>query len=346
MAVNFDFIRRLGAGYFGEVWLAIDTGLNVERAVKLIPPTKVLNPGNFFQEAQTLKALEHQNIIRVEETGTLQGGRIYVSMEFLKKGSLEDEARGGYLDLTRIKTLFIDILRGLGHAHSNGIVHRDIKPGNILIGDNREGKLSDFGLALPVGVSPKSIGVKDYIYFMHQAPEISKTNVYTIQSDIYACGVTLYRLINGDSYLPSASSPQEIRKLTILGKFPDRTKYREFVPRSLKTIVNRAMNIDPAKRYQTADELRHALERLPVEKNWRETSLPNGKRWTCGWGNACYEVFRFKDQKHKWNVTVKKGSSKNNLRRIRDLCSEGLSKKEAEKHSRKLLQDFLSGKLT
>jgi serine/threonine protein kinase len=110
MAVNFDFEERLGAGYFGEVWLATDTGLNARRAVKLISPNRVLNPGNFFHEAQMLKSVEHANVVRVEETGTIDDQRIYVAMEYLRKGSLEDEAKGSYVDLTRAKRLMIDVL--------------------------------------------------------------------------------------------------------------------------------------------------------------------------------------------------------------------------------------------
>ena len=92
MSVGFDFKKRLGAGHFGEVWHAVDLGLNSECALKCIPPDKVINKKNFYQEAQTLKAAEHANIVRVNETGKLDDDRIYVSMEFLANGSLEDEA--------------------------------------------------------------------------------------------------------------------------------------------------------------------------------------------------------------------------------------------------------------
>ena len=95
MTVSFDFKKRLGSGYFGEVWHAIDTGLNAECALKCIPKDKVINQANFFQEAQVLKTAEHANIVSVKDTGELTDGRIYVAMEYLRKGSLEDEASGG-----------------------------------------------------------------------------------------------------------------------------------------------------------------------------------------------------------------------------------------------------------
>jgi serine/threonine protein kinase len=237
MAAQFDFIKRLGAGHFGEVWLAMDTSLNVNRALKLIPPDKVLNKSNFFHEAQILNSAEHPNVVRVEETGTLGDGRIYVAMEYFSKGSLEDEASGAYVALTRAKRLMIDVLRGLEYAHSKGILHRDIKPANILVGHTSEGKLSDFGLAIPAGYAPKSIGVKDYAYILHLAPEVPLRGEYSAQSDIHACGVTLYRLVNGDSYLRPLS-PTEILKQSKAGRYPDRSSYREFIPRPLRALIN------------------------------------------------------------------------------------------------------------
>ena len=74
MAVSFDFLKRLGSGHFGEVWLVTDTGLNAERVLKLIPSDKVPNPQNFFHEARILKGVEHANVIQVHETGTMRDG--------------------------------------------------------------------------------------------------------------------------------------------------------------------------------------------------------------------------------------------------------------------------------
>lgn len=345
MAVQFELQKKLGSGHFGEVWLAADTGLNVVRAVKLILPDKVPNPDNLFCEAQILKAAEHPNVVCVEETGTMGDGRIYLAMEYLPKGSLDDEAKGAYVELSRAKALMIDVLRGLEHAHLQGILHRDIKPANILIGESSEGKLSDFGLAVPIGGDLDVLGVKQYAYILHLAPEVWEKDEYSIRSDIYACGVTLYRLVNGDSYLPILSSPSEISAQIIKGKFPDRTQYREFVPRPLRMIINKAMHVEPSKRYTSAQEMRHALEQVIVEKNWQEKILPNGIQWTCGWSRKCYEVKRNCGRDNKWNVIVQKGRSKNSLRRMNALCEEGLSKQGAEQVTRRILQNFVLGRL-
>ena len=345
MAGNFDFQKRLGAGNFGEVWLANDTGLNAVRAVKLISPSKVLDPSNFFHEAQTLKTAEHPNVIRVEETGIFSDGRIYVAMEYLPKGSLEDEVKGAYIDVTRAKRIMIDVLRGLEHAHSKGILHRDIKPANILIGQNSEGKLSDFGLAIPAGLNLAALGVKDYAYIFHQAPEIfqNASNQFSYANDIYACGVTLYRLVNGDSYLPPLL-PMEIKDACIQGKFPDRTYYREFICKALKLVINKAIHVDPSKRYSSAKAMRHALEQVAVTMNWNEKKLPNGYKWTCGCNNKCYEVIRIESPKDNCSVTVRTGKSKANLRKTTSLCQDKLSLPKAQQLTRKILQDFVTGK--
>jgi serine/threonine protein kinase len=286
VATSFDLKERRGAGHFGEVWRAIDVGLNAERAVKLIPSSKVLDPAKLFHEAQVLKAVEHPNVVRAEDTGIMADGRIYIAMEFLSKGSLEDEAKGAYVGLTRAQRLMVDALRGLQHAHAKGLLHRDIKPANILIGNNGEGKLSDFGLAIPAGIDFKSLGVKHYAYFIHLAPEVITNRQYSVQSDIYAAGVTLYRLVNGDTFLPTLD-PLTTRQAILDGHYPDRAKYREFIPRPLRVLINRAMDPLPAQRFNSADEMRHALERITLQMNWIESVVTGGMRWVCGWNARC-----------------------------------------------------------
>src|SRR6266571_4635750 len=107
MAGDFEYHKRLGAGHFGEVWLVTDKGLNATRALKIIPKDKLINQSNFFAEAQTLKAAEHPNIVRVEETGLFDDGSVYVAMEYLRRGSVADAARGAPLAMSRGKQLMI-----------------------------------------------------------------------------------------------------------------------------------------------------------------------------------------------------------------------------------------------
>ena len=343
MAAKFDLQVRLGAGHFGEVWRAVDTSLNVERALKLIAPSKVLDPNNFFHEAQMLKAAEHPNVVRVEGAGLYPDGRIYVAMEYLPKRSLEDEATGSYIGLRRARKLMIDVLRGLEHAHTRLILHRDIKPANIMIGSQSEGKLSDFGLAIPAGLNLKALGVKEYGYVLHTAPEVFEGQPHSVASDIYACGVTLYRIVNGDTFFV-APSPLELREDVCDGTFPNREKYRDFIPLSLRRVANKAMAVNPAERYSSAAEMRRALERITIEKDWSEKALQNGTQWICGWDKKCYEVQLLKEANGKHEVTVRKGASRQALRRVNALCKSGLREDEARRCARRILMDFVLGK--
>lgn len=344
MAVSFDFKRRLGSGHFGEVWHAIDTGLDCEVALKCIPPNKIINQGNFFQEAQILKASEHPNIVRVNDTGLLNDGRIYVSMEYLPKGSLEDEAQGAPIALSRSKRLMVDVLRGLGYAHERGIVHRDVKPANILIGNAGEGKLSDFGLALPEMKNLNVSQLKQYQYVLHLAPEVRRVQDYTCLSDIYACGVTLYRLVNGDSNLPQIT-PEQAHILARRGEFPPRKAYRDYIPQSLKRMINKALNIDPAKRYHSADEMRHALEHQVLHVDWTESLSPSRSVWHgVDASSKHYEIVKVQQANHKWTVETRRGSSRSSLRLIGKLSFPNMRKQDADKKARRILQDFVTRK--
>ncbi|MFA5393701.1 MAG: serine/threonine-protein kinase [Candidatus Ratteibacteria bacterium] len=338
MATSFDMKERLGSGHFGEVWRVMDVALSTIRALKLISPIRVFKPDNIFHEAQVLKSAEHPNVVRVEETGTMADGRIYIAMEYLPKGSLEDEAKGAYVALTRAHRIMIDVLRGLQHAHERKILHCDIKPANIMVGNSNEGKLSDFGLAIPSGVDFHSLGVKDYAYVIHLAPEVIRHRNYSVQSDIYATGVTMYRLVNGDGYLPTID-PLTRRQAILDGEYPNRSRYREFVPRPLRTFINRAMDPLAGRRFKSAEEMRHALERITLQMNWIESITMDGMRWVCGWNNKCYEVIRSAHKNKTWSVEYKKGNSKHDLRRITPLCGKGMSKTKAEQLTRRILQD-------
>jgi serine/threonine protein kinase len=343
---NFDLKKRLGVGHFGEVWLAHDVALDYDCALKCIPTEKVGNKANFFQEAQFLQEARHPNIVEVKGAGLLSDEIVYVSMELCPKGSLEDEARGGYIQLNRAKKIMIDVLRGLEYAHSKEIIHRDIKPGNILIGSLQEGKLSDFGLARSKKITLSAEPVSEYLYTLHLAPEIILGSPYSKLTDIYACGITLYRLVNGDTYI--RQTPLKMREEKILkGEFPDREHYRWFVPRKMRLIINKALNVTPSKRFSSAIEMRRALEQVDIRIHWYEQKIEHGFRWS---GNKMKSAFTYsiklveKDIKN-WAITVEKGKSKSHLRRLTRFCWSNLSKVDAERKVKKILQGMVDGSL-
>ena len=239
----------------------------------------------------------------------------------------------------------IDVLRALGHAHSRDIVHRDVKPANILIGNAGEAKLSDFGLALPDLQSLNVAQLKQYQYVLHLAPEVRRIQDYTPLSDIYAAGVTMYRLVNGDSNLPQIT-PDQAQRLARRGEFPSRNGYREFVPQALKRIINKALNVDPGMRYQSADEMRHALERQVLLVDWSEMTSPTRTVWQgTGASGLHYQVLKAKQSNQRWKVETRRGRSVNALRRSGSLCFSDLRKQDADKRARRILHHFVSRKV-
>lgn len=237
----------------------------------------------------------------------------------------------------------IDILRGLGHSHNQGIVHRDIKPANIMIGNAYEGKLSDFGLAIP-DISTLDIAyLKKYQYILHLAPEVNKFEDYTKLSDIYACGATFYRLVNGDNFLPRIPV-NDARSLALQGKFPDRSKYRSYIPRNVRMVINRALKVNPAERFQSADEMRHAIEQLNIRVDSEESILSNGMLWAGQDVTFFYEVRIIQEKGKPWSVETRRGKSQNNLRRVTSLCLENLTKAKANVACCRILQNITTGK--
>lgn len=330
---DYEQIKRLGAGAFGEVWLVYDKALGVHRAVKTVRPDRVLDPTNFYHEPQTLRALQHERIVTVEDAGRLTDGRLYIAMEYLPKGSVEDEVAGGIVPLRRALALASDVCWALEFAHNQGYLHRDIKPSNILVTAAGTGKLSDFGLATR---AQRGGIASPYGYLTHLAPEVTSEGATSRLTDIYAVGVTLYRFMNGDAYLPKPSSDDELESMIADGTYPDRRRYRLFVPRQVRKVVNKAMHVEPTQRYQSASELRLAMEQLSVLWDWHEEPRPDGVRWVAASPGSTFLAELVKQGK-QYSFSVRKEGPTGKPRRIVADCRSGLTKALAHRHAHAVL---------
>ena len=273
---DYERIERLGAGNYGEVWLVYDRALAVQRAVKFVDPNRIHDPTNFYQEPQTLMALRHNNIVRVEDAGTLPDGSLYIAMEYLQQGSVDAAYRGRPVPLRAGLKILCDLSWGLEYAHNRDYIHRDIKPANILLGPNEIAKLSDFGLAARV---PRGETASPYGYLTHVAPEVFSDEISSTLSDVYALGVTAYRIFNGDGFLPQINDVGELQDAILSGEYPERDHYRPYIPAKLRRIINKCMSVDPNKRYQSASAFRRQLESIQLYCDWEWRRIRRGVRY-------------------------------------------------------------------
>jgi serine/threonine protein kinase len=328
-------LRKLGEGNFGEVWLVYDAAVDRERCIKYIPPSKINDATNFYAEPKTLIDVRHVNIVEVIDAGKDKHDILYIVMEYLSRGSLDQLTSGMPLKPSIACKFLIDVSRGLEYAHSKNYIHRDIKPGNILIGNSDEGKLSDFGLATKI---PKGNVGSPNGYLTHLAPEVISKGITNVVTDVYALGVTAYRLLNGDAYLDTPASEEELFDWITTGAYPDRSHYRPFIPSSLRKVINAAMNIDPDKRIQSATAFRHKLEAIKFYCDWGWKRKKNTLIYKTKIGSAHIKCVINKDHKNKFAIETFKTVNSNDWRKINKDSFNGLSTPER----RKRIHDILS----
>jgi serine/threonine-protein kinase len=332
-------LTKLGAGGFGEVWLARHIALNVLHAVKFVAGTSITNPTEFYQEPRLLKTLEHRNIVEVYDAGW-DGRELFIAMEYFKAGSLEDRCSEP-MKLRRIKPIFCEALKGLQWVHDKGFLHRDLKPANILIDSKGGGKLADFGLAIPLREALLTAPAGTLTYL---APEVLITGEMTLSTDLYAMGVSLYEAVNGTGYLPAIANSTALCNAIVGGDFKDRRYYRIYVPRSLRVLINKAISPDPTKRFQSADEFRQALERTKIRCSWTERTKGGHLCWVAHHRDRILTV-RLVPFQNEWCVDVcQKKSEAASERRIRFLCDRFPTEGLARKRIGEVTQGFVSGK--
>lgn len=337
---EFKKIERLGSGYFGEVWLEYDQALGVKRAVKYVAPGRLTSQKEVFREAQLLSKIVHENVIRVHEAGQLEDRTLYIVMDYCRRGSVESRYHGRALPLKKMRKVLTDILRGLEFAHAKKIIHRDIKPANILCKTSMDYLLSDFGLAARIGSSDTQ---STFGYVSHFAPEVIVSGKFTIMSDIYASGVTAYRLANGDSMLPRLGSVNQLKRSIARGLYPHRTSYRVYVPRKLRAVINRALEVNPGKRYRSALEFRHAVEQVNICCSWTEKAETDGTTWVAEQYGRRTEVRTAHSAGGDFTLSVFDGPM-NRLHEIRRFRTKSRRRSDILRSVAKVTQSMVSGK--
>jgi serine/threonine-protein kinase len=264
---EFRLLRRLGQGGMGQVYLGYDGRSGKQVALKVLDDALAGNQGyvdRFYREARSGGLLDHPNIVHTHQAGRDSAtGKHYLVMEYVDGPSAQALLQGrGPLAVGDAIHLTLDIARALEHAHSRNIVHRDIKPDNILITKSGVAKLADMGLAKRTDeashltVARQGFGTTAYMPY-EQALNAKHADS---RSDIYALGATLYHLLTGRVPFPGENHLEVVEKKK-QGWFPPAGTVAEGVPLALDQMLSRMMARQPRDRYQTASELIIDLER-------------------------------------------------------------------------------------
>ena len=253
---RYKILDHLGTGGMATVWLGYDTILDRQVAIKTfkIDANDEDAVKRFNREAKAVTSLSHPNIVSIYDVEN-EGEFYYLILEYVKGMTLKDYMiKNPRIPIETIVHIAKQIASGLSHAHQNGIIHRDIKPQNILMNDNLTCKITDFGIARAYGDTTltQTNQMLGTVYYL--SPEQARGNVATAQSDIYSLGILIFEMITGQ--IPfKGESAVAIALKHLQEELPDIDKYRENVPQSVKNMVLKATMKNPNERYISSKEL-------------------------------------------------------------------------------------------
>jgi serine/threonine protein kinase/Tfp pilus assembly protein PilF len=261
--LHYKVVRKLGEGGMGEVYLAEDTKLDRQVALKFLSQQFASDQSfkaRFKREAQAAAALNHPNIITIHEVAEHQD-RPFIAMEFVEGESLKELTARKDLSVQKVIDLGIQISQGLAKAHQAGIVHRDVKPQNILIDKDGRARICDFGLAklrreVMLTRTGTTVGTVAYM-----SPEQGQGKEVDQRSDIFSFGVVLYEMITGQ--LPFKGEHEAAIVYSIVNETPEPlARYKANVPEELQKVVEKALRKDTDTRYQSSADLTADLKEL------------------------------------------------------------------------------------
>lgn len=277
-AGNLRIVNELGHGGMGVVYLAEHMHLNKKFAVKSLS-VKYTDDSNFrqrfYQEANNQALLDHPNIVQVTDFFEEQG-QYFLVMEYVEGEDLgELIRREGRLGEEKALSIMKSILAGLGFAHRKGMIHRDIKPGNIMVGKDGRVRATDFGLAVLAGEKRLTMdGDEKALTPWYASPEqITRPKEIDHRSDVYSLGIVFFEMLTGQ--VPFDGEPYSVVHLQVNEPLPDPTKMNPEIKPELASIVAKCVAKNPDKRFQGCDEFLKAI--LDYENRANETNKTSRK---------------------------------------------------------------------
>lgn len=259
---DFRIVRELGRGAMGIVYEAIEESLGRRVALKLMNPEWASRPGiceRFIEEARSIARLSHRSIVRVHRFAKLQQG-CYLALELVEGRSLDQLLSESRFPLPRVLCLLEELAAALGHAHAAGIVHRDVKPGNVFIRPDDTIVLGDFGLAKDLEPGVQSLTTPGMIMGTpaYMAPEQAQGRAVSPATDVYALGVMAFEMLTGR--VPFTADTAMTLLLKHLNEpAPLVTDFAPEVPRAVSALVERMLDKEPARRPPHGDAVAEAL---------------------------------------------------------------------------------------
>ena len=277
VANRYEVVQHIGQGGMADVFLAIDTILNRHVAIKILrsdQSTDAISILRFEREAQAATTLAHPNIVEIYDVGEYKNHH-YIVMEYVAGKTLKKviRDRAPLLNLEAVDTMK-QLTSAVAEAHKRGIIHRDIKPQNVIVKSDGSLKILDFGIATAKGSAQltQANNVMGSVHYL--APELAKGEPASPQSDIYALGIVFYEMLTGDVPF-KADQAVQIALQHMREPMPSVRKANPNVPQSVENIIIRATAKNPRLRYQSCDEMLKDLEKcmLPEHQNDKPLSL-------------------------------------------------------------------------
>ncbi len=272
----------VGEGMNSSVYRAFDPYLSRNIAVKVVSKAKFGNDFNSYcNEARAMFAAAHPNIVGIEyvcETAD----EFHLALPLFANGSLRSRIDQNPLGLKDSLKVAQGVLAGLSRIHATGFLHLDLKPANVLFDDDDRPLITDFGQSRTMSAT----GTVNYppMYKWTMPPEVWTSHAATRESDIYQMGVLLYRIVNGDMIYKlqksKVSDDGNLLDLIQRGRFPDSRLFLPHVPGRMRTLIRKALRVNPAERFHSASEFATSLGRVRLQLDWTTATLGVGAyRW-------------------------------------------------------------------
>ncbi|HMB53498.1 MAG TPA: protein kinase, partial [Thermoanaerobaculia bacterium] len=266
----YRLLRHIGRGGMGEVWQAYDERLDRFIALKFLPEDLAGHEeakARFVDEARAASRLDHPAICTVHDVGDDGDGNLYIAMAFYEGRTVADRVTDGPLPVAEALDVAARTAEGLAHAHEQGIVHRDVKPSNLMLTDRGELKILDFGIAkLSVGATAVTRSGMQVGTLSYMSPEQARGQTVDGRSDLWSLGVVLYEMLTGERPFQRASAYGTVEAI-LKGEPTPLAELRPDAPAAVEGVLRRALGKQPGERFTSGAEMASALRAVRLPEN-------------------------------------------------------------------------------